>query len=284
MTPADKIAALEARRHFTLASMQPDAAIDLAHAALLVAAEDEPRFDVAKYRGLLYEMGLEARRRVERHADAPVLALNDYLLGELGFTGNQQDYYDPRNSLLNHVLDRRTGIPITLSVVYMDVGRRAGLLTEGVGLPGHFVVRVRRDADDERGIMVDPFQGHIIDEDDCQQRLDVVYGGQIQLSPEHLRPMTAREILVRLLRNLKGIYVQASLYRAAVAVVERILLLAPQAVEERRDRAVLLAQIQRLPEAIADMQSYLDSAPPATDEEAAREQLKRMRLRLAMHN
>jgi regulator of sirC expression with transglutaminase-like and TPR domain len=166
----------------------------------------------------------------------------------------------------------------------MDVGRRAGLLTEGIGLPGHFVVRVRRNADDERGIMVDPFHGHIIDEDDCQQRLDVIYNGQIQLSPEHLRPTPAREILVRLLRNLKGVYVQSSLYRAAVAVVERILLLAPQAAEERRDRAVLLSQIERLPEAIADMQSYLDASPPASDEEAAREQLKKIRLRLAMLN
>lgn len=285
MTPAEKIAVLEARRHFELAAGQPDAAINLAHAALLIAAEDEPRFEVSKYRALLYEMGLEARRRVEATRDTPVAALNDYVFAELGFTGNQQHYYDPRNSLLNHVLERRTGIPITLSIVYIEIARRAGLHAEGIGLPGHFIARVRRDEGDERGTMVDPFHGYIVDEDDCQQRLDVIYNGQLQLSPEHLRPATTREILVRLLRNLKGVYAQAALYREAVAAVERILVLAPDAADERRDRGLLLAQLGRLPEAIAELERYLASASlAATDEEKTREELKKMHMRLAMLN
>ena len=184
----------------------------------------------------------------------------DTSFDEQGFAGNQSEYYDPRNSLLNHVLDRRTGIPITLSVVYIEVGRRAGLRVEGVGLPGHFIVRV---GDDDGAALVDPFHGTTIDEDDCQQRLDIVYGGQVPLTDEHLRATSTHEILVRLLRNLKAIYTQSQLYARALAVVERILLLAPHALDERRDRGLLLAQLGRFSPAIADLQTYLGFVPNA---------------------
>lgn len=285
MTPADKLAAREARRAFALTARRPDAAIDLAHAALLIAAEDDSRCDVAAARAALYRMGLEARGRVsERTGTERVAALNAYLFGELGFAGNQGDYYDVRNSLLHRVLERRTGIPITLSLVYIDVARRAGMEAEGVGLPGHFVVRVRPEAWAGRALLVDPFHGQVIDEEDCQQRLDSLYAGQVALTEEHLRASTPREILARVLRNMKAVYVQAQLYRRALASIERVLLVSPGDAEERRDRGMLLAQLGRLHEAAEDLEAYLARAPAAPDAEQVGEQLKKVKIRLAMLN
>src|SRR5919199_6041930 len=204
MTPCGKLRAAEARRQFEQLVAQPDASIDLAHAALLVAAEEQPEVDVEHYRARLFELGLAARAYVAARTWSPVEALNEFVLRELGFVGNQASYYDPRNSLLPYVIEERRGIPITLSVVYMELGRRAGLEVEGVGLPGHFVVRVR--ADSARGAesrLVDPFNRRAISDEDCQELLDSLYGGQVALASEHLRAATNREIPPRVLRNLK---------------------------------------------------------------------------------
>ncbi|HJR09650.1 MAG TPA: transglutaminase-like domain-containing protein [Pyrinomonadaceae bacterium] len=284
MTPAGELLMLEARRRFARLVAQPEASIDLAHAALLVAAEEKPGLDVEHYRARLYELGVTARERIAaRDSDSiAVVALNKFIFEELGFAGNQSEYYDPRNSLLSEVLERRTGIPITLSMIYMEIGRRAGLHVEGIGLPGHFIVR----AGGERGesALVDPFNAKIIDVEDCQERLDTIYGGQAPLTDAHLRPATTREILARLLRNLKGIYAQAGLYRRALSIIERIMLVAPNAAEERRDRGALLAQLGRYAEAIVDVQAYLKSAPAPPDAERVAEQLKRMQTQLARLN
>ncbi|MCA1565039.1 MAG: transglutaminase-like domain-containing protein [Acidobacteria bacterium] len=283
MTPQGKLLMAEARRRFAQLVAQPEASIELAHAALLVAAEERPGLEVEHYRARLYELGLGARAAIAQAGEASaVVALNKFLFEESGFVGNHSDYYDPRNSLLSDVLDRRTGIPITLSVVYMEVGRRAGLRVEGIGLPGHFIVRA--EASDEAPVLVDPFNGKIVDADDCQERLDTIYGGQAPLADAHLQPVTTREILARLLRNLKGIYAQAGLYRRALSVIERILLVAPGALEERRDRGALLAQLGRYSEAVVDVQAYLKGARNPPDAERVTEQLKQMRLQLARLN
>ena len=283
MTPADKLVAVEARERFAAEVARPEASIDLARAALLVGAEEEPRrASVERCVARLDEMGEEARARAAAWGGSRVEALNQYLFTDQGFVGNESDYYDPRNSMLHQVLDRRTGIPITLSIVYIEVGRRAGLRVEGVGLPGHFVVRAWEDEGD--GVLVDPFNRRLTDRDECQSRLDVIYDGRVTLSDEHLRPVGARSILARLLGNLKAVYAQAQLFRRALAAVERILLLAPHDLEERRDRGMLLAQLGRNTEAIAETQSYLNLAPDSADAEAVREQLKKMQVRLAMLN
>ena len=282
MTPADKVSAAGARGRFVLEVLKREEEIDLARAALFVAAEDDKLCDVEGSLAVLERMGAEARSQVESYAGPPVAALNRYLFEELRFEGNRANYYDPRNSMLNHVIDRRTGIPITLSIVYMEVGRRAGVSAEGVGMPGHFVVRAWSDAD--APVLVDPFNADVIDEEDCQHRLDEIYGGQVPLSKEHLLSVSKREILVRLLTNLKAIYVQAQLYRQALACVERILILAPYALGERRDRGILLAQLDRLSEAVSDVQKYLRLAENAPDAENVREQLKKIQMRLAMMN
>ena len=282
MTPAAKLLAQDARRRFAALVRHADTPIDPGRAALLIAAEEAPRVCVAHYLALLDEMGTQARTRIDRHLGSPIAALNQYLFEDLGFAGNRHHYYDPHNSLLHYVLERRTGIPITLSIVYMEVGRRAGIPVEGVGLPGHFIVRARPDAGD--AILVDPFNGQIIDEETCQQRLDMNYGGQVPLGEEHLRATPTRDILVRLLRNLKAIYAQAQLFGRALAVVERILLLSPQAPDEHRDRGLLLAQRKRLPEAILELQTYLRLAEQSTDGDRVREELKKLQIELAMLN
>src|SRR5215204_6002347 len=240
MTPADKVAAEAVRRRFAEEALRPDGEVDLARAALLIGAEEEPRrADVGRCLARLDEMGEEARARAVRRGGSRVEALNGYLFEELGFAGNQSDYYDPRNSMLHQVLGRRTGIPITLSVVYIVVGRRAGLRVEGVGLPGHFVVRASEG--EGPGVLVDPFNGRQTDRDECQTRLDLIYEGRLTLEEEHLRPVGARSILARMLGNLKAVYAGTHLFRRALAAVERILLLTPEDLEERRDRGMLLA-------------------------------------------
>ena len=283
MTPADKLAAAEARGRFAAEVLQPDERINLARAALLVGEEEEPRrFNLERCLARLDEMGEEASGRV-RSAEGPAVeALNRYLFEEQGFNGNEGDYYDPRNSMLHQVLARRTGIPITLSIIYIEVGRRAGLRVEGVGLPGHFLVRASEG--EGEGLLVDPFNRKLTDREECQKRLDVIYDGQLALREEHLHAVGVRIILARALGNLKAVYIQAQLFRRALSAVERILLLAPDDLDERRDRGMLLAQLDRFTEAIAETQSYLNLSPEASDAEAVREHLKKMRLRQAMLN
>lgn len=281
MTPADKIAAAEARRRFAAEVSKPDRWIGLARAALLIGAEEEPRLcNVNRCLARLDEMGEEARASGE--GGSRIEALNRYFFDEQGFAGNQSNYYDPRNSMLHRVLERRTGIPITLSIVYAEVGRRAGLNVEGVALPGHFIVRASEDGGESA--LVDPFYGKVIDDEECQKRLDVIYDGRVTLGEEHLRAVGVRAILMRVLGNLKSVYVQGQLFRRALAAVERILLLAPHNLDERRDRGMLLAQLNRLPEAIAETQSYLNLAPDAPDADTVREQLKKIQNRQSLLN
>lgn len=282
MTPADIIAAADVRRRFAAEVAQSERLIDLARASLLVAAEEESGVDVEGNLALLDGLGAQARARVSERGDNPVEALNDFLFDELGFRGNEENYYDPRNSLLHQVLARRTGLPITLSIVYMEVGRRAGLRVEGVGAPGHFIVRAGSETGEM--LLVDPFHGRIADEEELQRRVSDIYGREVFLNESHLKAIGARAILIRLLTNLKGVYMQARLFRRALAVVERLLLLNPRALEERRDRGLLLAQLERLPEAVADLQSYLNSAPQTSANDEAREQLHKLQRRLALLN
>ncbi|HEV7858394.1 MAG TPA: transglutaminase-like domain-containing protein [Pyrinomonadaceae bacterium] len=285
MTPASKLIAQGHRLTFAAEVAKTDDALRLELAALLIAAEDEAHLNVDVMESLLRLAGLgtQARQRVAAARGAGVEAFNRFMFEEAGFHGERQEYYAPRNSFLHQVLERRTGLPITLSIVYLEVGRRAGLLVEGIGLPGHFIVRASEQEQLET-TLVDPFYGKTLTAEDCQARLDEIYGGQVTLDSSHLRAVTTREILVRLLMNLKSIYINAQLYRRALAVVERILLLTPSAVGEHRDRGALLAQLDRLPEAIAETQTYLNLSSHSEDQEQVREQLQTLQRKQAMRN
>ena len=283
VTPKTKIRAREIRRRFRELVGKPGELIDLAHSALLIAAEEDTHADVAHYLSVLDELGRAGAVRVASSPGAGIEAFNEFIFEEKRFRGNQSEYYDPHNSFLNDVLDRRVGIPITLSIVYLEVGRRAGLETQGIGMPGHFIVRAREMGSLEAAL-VDPFEGKVINREDCQARLDELFEGNVSLTEEHLRTSSSREILVRLLTNLKAIYTRARLYQKALATVERILLVMPEGVAEHRDRGALLAQLDRLPEAIWATQSYLQLSPRAADAEQVKEQLHIMQRRMAMMN
>ncbi|HEX8138438.1 MAG TPA: transglutaminase-like domain-containing protein [Pyrinomonadaceae bacterium] len=273
------------RRAFTEEVTGPEGAMRVEYAALLIGAEDEAakEVEVSDYMARLDAWAEGARRVIANRSESvtPVEAFNGFMFEGLGLAGNKSDYYDPRNSYLNEVMERRTGIPITLSILYMAVGRRAGFEVKGVGLPGHFITRIR-EVESRESTMVDPFHGKIIDRTDCQERLDEIYSGQVALRDEHLRATSTPDILVRVLSNLKTIYARAGLYRQALSAVERILLVKPHAAEELRERGAFLAQLNRLPEAIAYTAAYLQIAPDAPDAKETLEQLKAMRRRHAL--
>src|SRR3712207_132986 len=200
-----------------------------------------------------------------------VEALAEYLFREVGFTGNEANYYDARNSYLNDVLDRRTGIPISLSVIYLELGKRLGLPFEGVGLPGHFLVRL---ADPFLPVLVDPFgQGKLVTLDECRARLHALYGDRVELTSSMLRPVGARAILFRMLANLKGVYARQEEYARAARTIGLMLLVDPAAAAEYRDRGLMRFRAGDLKSARLDLEHYLELQPDAADADAIREQL-----------
>jgi regulator of sirC expression with transglutaminase-like and TPR domain len=254
-----------ARSRFAAQVALPEPEIDLATAALLIAAEEYPQLVVEPY---LRRLDLLAERVRDRLANetAPVLVLQEVsrvLFQEESFRGNAEEYYDPRNSFLNDVLDRHVGIPITLAILYLETGWRLDLPLEGVNVPGHFMVRYAGEA---VRLLVDPFQSGLIRfEDEAQKLLDHVYGGSVQLEPEFLRTAGRRDILVRLLSNLKGIYHNQHDDRRALSVIERILLVKPSSPDDVRDRGMALVRLGREREGAAVLREYLDLAPDADD-------------------
>jgi len=245
---------------------EPDARIDLARSALLIAAEEYPALDIARYLDRLDELAREVAPRLgeARTAAERVAVLNRFLFAERGFAGNRTHYEDPRNSFLNEVLDRCAGIPITLSLVYIEVARRAGVEVDGVGFPGHFLVK----HGDPAPIVVDAFFQTVLTREECQVRLAAALGAAAQLRPElHLRKAGAREILVRLLGNLKVLYVRSADFGRALACCERILLVAPDAPHELRDRGLVYEKLECFGAAAADLERFLELAPD--DESAA---------------
>lgn len=273
-----------ARRRLEDILSRPDRELNLAEAALLVASEEYEGLDVRSYLVRLDEMGCALRQRLEEEPrpERAIMALNRYMFQELGFRGNTEQYYDARNSYLNEVIDRRTGIPITLSTVYMEVARRAGLEVEGVGLPGHFVVRIQTPA---RPLLVDPFHGGtLLTEKDCQERLDRIFGGKLKLEPKMLRPCRRKDMLERMLRNLKAIYIRDQDIDRALRVVDLIVRIQPGSAEDLRDRGVLFASLDCYGLAARDLESYLALAPGAKDAEDLTARVAALRVKAARLN
>jgi regulator of sirC expression with transglutaminase-like and TPR domain len=263
---------------------RPDAEVGLAEAALLIAAQEYDGLDVRAYQVRLDEMGRDLRARLEdeQRPERAVMALNHYMFQELGFRGNIEQYYDARNSYLNDVLDRRTGIPITLSLVYIEVARRGGLDVEGVGLPGHFVVRVQTPA---RGLLIDPFHGGaLLSEKDCQQRLDRIFGGKVKLESRMLRPCGHKDMIERVLRNLKAIHLRDEDRQRALRVVDLLVALAPTSAEDLRDRGQLYAALDCYAVAARDLQAYLALAPRAKDAEELQARVAQLKFKASRLN
>lgn len=258
-------------RRFAALAALPDSEIDVAEGSLLIAAEQSPDLDVAAYLGRLDALAAELRPAVE--ATLPGLpcihALNQGFFEELGFRGNQEDYEDPRNSFLDHVLERRTGIPITLSIVYVEVARRLGLEAAGVGFPGHFLAKLSGvqtpEGNDE--VVVDAFFGRIVELGECQERLRQALGPGAQLGPDSLRAATPREILIRVLTNLKNHHLRRAEPLDALSCIDRILMLWPEAAIEYRDRGLINDRLGFADAARDDLERFLELAPghPTTD-------------------
>jgi regulator of sirC expression with transglutaminase-like and TPR domain len=246
----------------------PEEDLNLAEAALLIVADDYPGMDVGRYLRHIDKLGAELRDRLPPDAtfEDTVVALNEFLFDEQGFSGNTDDYYDPRNSFLNEVLDRKLGIPITLSILYMEVGRRLGLRLQGVSFPGHFLVKLRVNGGQ---LVLDPFcGGEAQSEANLRARLALVLpqreADTLRLA-QFLQAATPRQILARLLRNLKGIYLQLEEAQNALEVMQRMVMVAPHAAEEVRDRGLAYYRLDCFRAALADLQDYLARRPDAPD-------------------
>jgi regulator of sirC expression with transglutaminase-like and TPR domain len=261
---------------------QDEARIDLARACLMIAQDAYPALDIDRYVGEIDRLG---RRLGPRPAsvEAGVLALNELLFADLGYHGNLDDYYDPCNSYLNDVIDRRTGIPITLSILYLEVGRRAGLPLEGVSFPGHFLVRA-----EIRGhvLVLDPFDGGAPQsEHDLRERLKrVIPEGAAAEGPvaelpldQFLEPASKRHILMRVLRNLKAIHQRADRPEAQLAVLNRMLALAPDSGGELRDRGYVYQRLECWQPALKDLTEYLEREPDAADLDEVRMRMMELR-------
>ncbi len=265
-----------ARSLFTEIVSRKDEEINLAEAALTIAAEEYPRLDIPLYLNKLDRIGDMARERARDAIDSfdQISALNAVLFEELGFRGNQGNYYDPRNSFLNEVIDRRTGIPITLTVVYIEVARRIGLFIEGVGMPSHFIARHEAA---NGNVFIDVFNsGRLMGEKGCAEMLTEMSGGNFELRPEHLAAVTKKQILARMLANLLGIYSSSDNYRA-LAVIERMMIINPDSPQHVRDYGLLLAVTGDTSNAIEELERYLALSPDAPDRKTIREQIKAIR-------
>ena len=246
----------------------PESDIDLVEAALLIAAHEYPSLDVPAYLARMDRIAATLKGRLRRDIGPveSIVALNRYLFEELGFSGDAREYYDPRNSFLNEVLDRKLGIPITLAVVYIEVGRHVGLALHGVSFPGHFLVKCpARDG----VIVLDPYAGGAsLSLEDLQQRLRALRGGAAPPADIAQRMLAAagkKDILARMLRNLKGIYLQRRDFPRALAAADRVITLEPRAADEYRDRAAIYMELECFRAALSDFRNYLMLKPGADD-------------------
>lgn len=264
------------RQYFNQEISQPDEQLNLAKAALYIAQEEYPNLDPAEYLNALDTMAAEVQERLpaQRYPLRIIQSINQYLYDDLGFRGNTDNYYDPRNSFLNEVIDRRTGIPLTLSLVYLEVARRIDFPMVGVGMPGHFLIRPEFE---DVGIFVDAFDGgKVMFPEDCQERITQIYGQPVELQTEFLAPVNPRQFLVRMLTNLKMIYLQRQELELALAAVERILLLFPGAAMQLRDRGLIYYQLGRWAAAGDDFETYLAKVPSAEDAPVIRRLLNQL--------
>jgi regulator of sirC expression with transglutaminase-like and TPR domain len=251
--------------------------IDLARASLAVAREEYPDLDEGHYLRMLDGLAEGAHRGLPPGASVErrVGRLNTYLFHDLGFVGNHGDYYDPRNSFLNEVLDRRTGIPLSLCILYMEVGRRCGLQVDGVGFPGHFLCKVQLDGGE---LVVDPFhRGQLLGLEEIKKRLAAAVGDQVRFDARILRAARPREILVRMLQNLRSVYAEKNDMPRALSAVDRLLLLAPENIRGLRERAQLYESLGGSLPAADDLEKVLRIEPNVSDAAALRTKVARLR-------
>ncbi len=258
-----------------------DAALDLTQAALAIAEVEYPDLDPERYHELLGELAAGAAAFVDGDSALErVLRFNEFLYGREGFCGNRSDYYDPRNSYLHQVLERRTGIPITLALVYMDVATRLGLDVRGVGFPGHFLVKHLGAPE----VVVDPFSGDVLSQLGCEQLYRAALGDDATFDPRALHATPPRQILGRVLGNLKQIHMARREFDRALTAIDRLLLLHPDDPAELRDRGLIYAKLECFRAALDDLERFVELAPRDPTAAAVRRQLALLGDRARMLN
>ncbi len=274
-----------------------DASIDLSLAALLIACTEYPDLNIAYYMAQLDALALRVRSlldlpapasanspppSIENHLLNVIAAMNEVLFQQEHFHGNTEDYYNPANSFLNDVLERHTGLPITLSLLFIEVGKRVGVQFDGIGLPYHFVVGCLLP---ERRIYIDPFDaGRIYSAQECRERVRRMLKSEGKIYDQWFEPVSHRHLLARLLNNLKHIYITKEDYERALSICDRLVLLLPRSPLERRDRGAVHFQLKHYARALHDLSTYTELAPHAADTDEIRQQIKTLRQIIAMMN
>lgn len=269
-----------ARQKFWQIAHTSDSEMTINHlleGALAIAWEEYPKMDLGHYREILEGMVRHLQPRIAKtsYPLKIVQEINQYLFVEQNFCGNDNDYYNPRNSFITDVLERRLGIPLSLSIIYMVISDRLGFPIEGISFPGHFIIRPQH-ADLE--IFIDPYnKGEILFPEDCANKLEQLYGQRIPLQPEYLEPVSIRRILDRLLNNLKLIYLRRREPSKALAAIERSLMLNPNVPTQWRDRGLICYQLERFTESRMDLENYLQHIPYAEDSQIIMQLLNEMK-------
>jgi regulator of sirC expression with transglutaminase-like and TPR domain len=272
------------RKTFEQLVTLPDPAIPLAEAALIMACEEYPQLELSPYLDMLDHIARVASEK-RASSDTPretVEKINSVLFESFGFRGNPDDYYDPRNSFFNDVLDRRMGIPITLSTVYIEVSRRLNFPIAGVGMPGHFIVKY---FDPREEFFIDPYnQGAILTRDDCRDRLRERYGDALEFSDRLLGRATHRQILWRMLNNLKDIYLKGHATDKCLSIVDMMLMIDSEDPAQFRDRGLLRMQLRQFQGAGQDLEHYLQHSPNAEDRQEIENHVKELKRIRALMN
>lgn len=272
-----------ARKRFTELAATPEPLLDLTEASLIIALEEYPSIDVERYLRQIEEWSDAIRDRIEgsRDTERIVDAINRLLYEQEGFHGEADDLYDPKTTFLNEVLDRHAGLPLSLSIVYIELSRRLGLEMSGVALPGRFLVKLSGPLGD---ILIDPFDdGRVLTTAECQSIIDQTYGGGVRLREHHLRGVSKREIVQRLLAHLKSLYLAHDNLEGAAGAVDRMLILDDRDAWELRDRGLLAMRLYEYQEAISYLERYLALAPHADDRQRVKEEILYLKAWLAQN-
>ena len=272
------------RADFERLVKRPEAKLDLARAALLIAAEADPNVDVDGEIHTLESWASQLRSQLDPTWNnlQKLARLRNFVYEELRFRGDHRDYYSPSNSLLHQVMGRRLGIPLTLSIIFMELGWRVGMPLEGVGFPGHFLVRL---AGEPLDLLLDPYQrGTSVHEEDCRKMLHDLSDGKLELRDQHLASVSKHDMIARLLMNLKSAYLRANDDVNALAAVDRLLLLHPDDLDEVRDRGLLLYRLERFGPALQALTRYLGGRPEAPDRESIEAHARNLRTLIATLN
>jgi regulator of sirC expression with transglutaminase-like and TPR domain len=282
-------------RAFAALLARDDEAIDLVQATLLIACTQYPNLDMAYYIAQLDSLARRVRTQLALPAPdlRPTLpeeidvlhvihAMNKILFEEEQFHGNRDDYHNPNNNFLNKVLENHVGIPVTLSLIYTEVGRRVGLQIDGIGMPYHFIVRCHSP---QGFIYIDPYEGGLLmSEQSCRERIRQTTQHRIKFHAQWLEPFTHRRWLMRILNNLKRIYINQDDYERALTICDLLIMLSPRIAEEWRDRGLIHLQLKRYSRAIKDLRVYIEFAPGAKDRYEIFNYIKTARQMLAMLN